>query len=438
MRPQYAMNPHGGGPPAQHQQQQQPPPRQLTRQSSMLSPRTVSRSNMLTTLTDDEAVNMALMLSQQETDHGINMYDSLRASDEQELQNLIASGYTNEQAVLFIFEKRYPPKNHHRPQPFANQQHPGVTMNRQSMYNMQVPQQPPMWEEPNMGYVQQTSPYQMQPQPGYGPPPRSMPRPQSMYAPPPPEVRPSVLQQQHQLQSMYSSQYGSMGMGEPSPVPLGGHDPRMMRPPVAPTPPAAHQPLQRQQSILIPVRESPASPPVVSVVSAVPISDHDERMAAPQATHVSYTQGGAGYSSGNAGYAQGSSVASAVPAAQWSPPPAYSRPSPGPSPSYQQQSSYHASHNSSNGSMGSGGNSGSSNANNNPGGDRKLVKKRSIFNFVTSGNGGEHTGSSGRQRYKDSDVHAITKMGYTKDQAVWALLQSNNNLPMAIEALCNS
>ena len=415
VRPQYAMNPNGPPPP-----QGQGRPHTLTRQSSMLSPRTVSRSNMLTTLTDDEAVNMALMLSQQESDHGINMYDSLRASDEQELQSLIASGLTNEQAVLFIFEKRYPPKNVQRAAPFPSPQ-PVYTNQRQSMYNMQVPPPQPQWVDPNLvpvGYMQPMPPqpmYQMQ-QPVYGPPPvRMVPRQQSMYVPAPapmpvqmPMPVPSAIQQQHQLHTMYSSQY-NMNV-DPAPMPA-------MRSPQ----PAPARPLPRTQSVVVPVgrdQRSPSpqvTPPVVTVVSAVPIHDDDDRVAAPQATHVGYNM--------NSNVATAS--ASAVPAAQWSPPPAAerppptnNRPPPGPPPSHSN-------------------NSVSSQSREPP---AKLVKKRSIFNFVSSDNsgGGGGGGHTEKPRYKEADVRAITKMGYSKEQAVWALLQSNNNLPMAIDTLCNS
>lgn len=363
---------------------------------------------------------MALLLSQQESEHGINMYDSLRASDEQELQNLIASGYTNEQAVLFIFEKRYPPKNVQRAAPFPTPQ--PVYMNpRQSMYNMQVPPSPQQWEDPNMmpvGYMQplpSPQPVYQMPPPAYGPPPvRMIPRQQSMYGPPPVSMQmpmpapmpmpvPSAIQQQHQLHTMYSSQYNINV--DPSPM--------TRAPQPSPT-------LPRTQSMVVPtsrdqIAPSPqVAPPVVAVVSAVPIADDDDRTAAPQATHVGYNM--------NTNVA--TATASAVPAAQWSPPPVAARPSPA---SSQSRPAPGPSQSSSNNSI-------SSQSREPP---PKLVKKRSIFNFVSSDSNGGN-GHVEKPRYKEADVRTITKMGYSREQAVWALLQSNNNLPMAIETLCNS
>jgi uncharacterized UBP type Zn finger protein len=41
-------------------------------------------------------------------------------------------------------------------------------------------------------------------------------------------------------------------------------------------------------------------------------------------------------------------------------------------------------------------------------------------------------------RYRDSDVMVLRDMGYTEEQAVTALLQCDNNVPLAIDLLCKS
>ncbi len=44
-------------------------------------------------------------------------------------------------------------------------------------------------------------------------------------------------------------------------------------------------------------------------------------------------------------------------------------------------------------------------------------------------------GGKSKHKCKESDVKKITEMGFTRDQAVTALMQNDNNLVMAIHSL---
>lgn len=61
----------------------------------------------LARMNSDDAMQLAMMLSEQEAQYGINMYDSLKPQDEPEIQTLIARGMTLEQAVYSIFERKF-------------------------------------------------------------------------------------------------------------------------------------------------------------------------------------------------------------------------------------------------------------------------------------------------------------------------------------------
>jgi hypothetical protein len=47
-------------------------------------------------------------------------------------------------------------------------------------------------------------------------------------------------------------------------------------------------------------------------------------------------------------------------------------------------------------------------------------------------------GDGGKVKYKASDVKQLEKMGFTKDQAVQALIESNNDVQLAAEMLATS
>jgi hypothetical protein len=55
------------------------------------------------------AMERSMLLMQQEAEFGINMYDSLTPADEPEINALVAQGYTNDEAVKLIFDRRYRP-----------------------------------------------------------------------------------------------------------------------------------------------------------------------------------------------------------------------------------------------------------------------------------------------------------------------------------------
>lgn len=319
---------------------------------------------MLTSLSDHEAMHMALLLSQQENDFGINMYDAIRPQDEAELQSLIASGYTNEQAVLYLFEKRYVPHNPTQLPPLPPQSH------SQSMY--QTP--------PPAGYHQQPLPppnprsSQYIPAGGMYPEPQPHQQ-QQQHVYPPPVPRPPPQRQASMMPSpappMHQSQYGMLAAVSSPTTGMGSQQP------------------------------SPGGP--MTVVTAVPLNEMDVGMGG-------FAQADASTGRTHRRVSSGNSVSSATPAGTPSPAPAPPR-------TMHRQGST--------ATMG-----GAS-------GDRpKLVKKRSIFNFTTRGSGADEVAP--KPKYKESDVKTLTNMGYSREQAVWALLQNNNNLPMAIDALCLS
>jgi hypothetical protein len=58
-------------------------------------------------LNSSEAIQLAMMLSEQESLYGANMYDSLQPEDDAEIQAMIAQGMSMEEAVLGVFERKY-------------------------------------------------------------------------------------------------------------------------------------------------------------------------------------------------------------------------------------------------------------------------------------------------------------------------------------------
>lgn len=96
------------------------------RQDPTLSARSILRASTANPALDDTTVmHLAHLLSQQERRFGVNMYDALRPEDDPDLQTLMASGLTQEQAVLQVFERHYDhtgdaerpphlPHHHHR------------------------------------------------------------------------------------------------------------------------------------------------------------------------------------------------------------------------------------------------------------------------------------------------------------------------------------
>jgi hypothetical protein len=335
------------------------------RLNTALSPRSMSRSNMLSTLSDGEAMQMALLLSQQEAEFGVNMYDALRPQDEADLQGLIASGYTNEQAVLCLFERRFVPRNAAPPLAPVPQQ--------------RLPSRDSSWDRPEMQqpyYAPGPAPGAMYPSPA-GVPRPGLPRQASMMPTQPPPTR---------MQSTYN-----------------------MAPP-------------------------PAADVAPVVVTAIPLALDDlnevQAHAAP-ARAVGVAAGPPGPLTRSGGSAEGSAVRGGAGSARTSAAPTSS---PAPAPAPQRGLNRQASTMSSASAASAAGAAASSPA---PGGRPQLTKKRSIFNF-TSVKPSDEIAPKEKLKYKEADVKTLTNMGYSREQAVWALLQNNNNVPMAIDALCRS
>lgn len=55
---------------------------------------------------DQDALNLAILVSQQEAEFGINMYEALQPEDEFIIGEFIKLGYTLDEAVLEIFDER--------------------------------------------------------------------------------------------------------------------------------------------------------------------------------------------------------------------------------------------------------------------------------------------------------------------------------------------
>lgn len=59
-----------------------------------------------------EALQIGLILSQQEQQFGTNMYQALRPEDEPEIEHLNSMGFSTEEAILKIFQRRFQPDLH--------------------------------------------------------------------------------------------------------------------------------------------------------------------------------------------------------------------------------------------------------------------------------------------------------------------------------------
>lgn len=71
----------------------------------------LQKEKTLRRMTSDDAMNLAILLSEQDSMYGVNMYDSLAPQDEATIQTLLREGMTLEQAVLKIFNTKHPPKS---------------------------------------------------------------------------------------------------------------------------------------------------------------------------------------------------------------------------------------------------------------------------------------------------------------------------------------
>jgi hypothetical protein len=91
------MNPHQQHQHLQHHQQQPVFDIHAMNQQAAIRPN------------DMHGMDRSMLMMQQEAEFGINMYDSLTPADEPEMNALIAQGYSNDEAVKLIFDRRYRP-----------------------------------------------------------------------------------------------------------------------------------------------------------------------------------------------------------------------------------------------------------------------------------------------------------------------------------------
>ena len=107
---QYSPPPGGGHYQQQQQQQQQYPqdypqqyPHHYQQQHQPDTPRSRSR--------EEDDMDVAMLLSQQESEFGINMVDAITPADEPEIDRLMRQGYSRNEALRIIFNYRYPSRN---------------------------------------------------------------------------------------------------------------------------------------------------------------------------------------------------------------------------------------------------------------------------------------------------------------------------------------
>ncbi len=56
---------------------------------------------------DEHAMDIAMLISQQEAQFGISMYDSLTPADQPEIDAMMARGYSSDEAIQVLFDRRY-------------------------------------------------------------------------------------------------------------------------------------------------------------------------------------------------------------------------------------------------------------------------------------------------------------------------------------------
>jgi NACalpha-BTF3-like transcription factor len=104
----FSMNSqHSNGMNHQQQQQQQHQHHQH-QQQPMFDIRAMNQQVAIRP-NDMHGMDRSMLMMQQEAEFGINMFDSLTPADEPEMNALIAQGYSNDEAVKLIFDRRYRP-----------------------------------------------------------------------------------------------------------------------------------------------------------------------------------------------------------------------------------------------------------------------------------------------------------------------------------------
>ena len=76
--------------------------RPISSSSSLSSSSMISRP---TNLSESQTLSLVVLLSEQDDQYGINMYDALKPTDETEIRAMMRSGYTQHNAVLSLFQR---------------------------------------------------------------------------------------------------------------------------------------------------------------------------------------------------------------------------------------------------------------------------------------------------------------------------------------------
>ena len=66
-----------------------------------------NKSPVTNNISSADALQVGLLLSQQEKEFGTNMYESLKPEDEEELMKLVNNGLSSQDAALQIFQKKF-------------------------------------------------------------------------------------------------------------------------------------------------------------------------------------------------------------------------------------------------------------------------------------------------------------------------------------------
>jgi Holliday junction resolvasome RuvABC DNA-binding subunit len=69
---------------------------------------------------------------------------------------------------------------------------------------------------------------------------------------------------------------------------------------------------------------------------------------------------------------------------------------------------------------------------------RHVLKKPLSFLARTLSSDSEDSGETERRLCKQQDIDALVDMGYNAEVAAWALMENDNVLPLAVEALMRS
>ena len=65
------------------------------------------RKSSLLRMSSTEAIQIGMMLAEQEKKYGTNMYESLQKADEPKVAEFVKKGYTTEEAILMVFEDKF-------------------------------------------------------------------------------------------------------------------------------------------------------------------------------------------------------------------------------------------------------------------------------------------------------------------------------------------